>query len=424
YDAAYIFGKFRENGGPWRTMFLASTLNPGGGATLERAPSPSLGFYVYREDPGAGDFSTNLQVQWVFENQGVDGASDVEVKFFAIEMVYVPEGAYDLGDGTTDNGSFYRGEGEFPEPPFDPYRVTSEAALFQGIFTFTYEPGGNFGEGFGQLGADYPKGFGAFYAMKYEVSQQQWVDFFNTLAPTQQAALDVTGPDGKGTDATVSRNAVSWDGTNPATTTLPDVAMNYLPNDFYLAYLDWAGMRPLTEMEFEKACRGPLPAVADEYAWGNTNFHVARYSLANAGTPAERITNPGTSTGNAAYATTSLNVAPFRVGIFAASTSNPTRQETGGSYYGLMELSGNLYERYVSVGTASNRAFTGQHGDGELSPTGQANVANWPTNALSFRGGSFVGSASQLTVSNREFGSFSGSLNLPINGMRGGLSAQ
>ncbi|MEO0734443.1 MAG: SUMF1/EgtB/PvdO family nonheme iron enzyme, partial [Bacteroidota bacterium] len=390
YDAAYIFAKFRENGGPWRTMSLDGIVNPGGGATLERAPSPSRGIFVYRDGPGAGDFSTRLQIQWLFENQGVDGASDVEVKFFALEMVYVPEGAYDLGDGTTDNGGFYRGEGEFPEPPFFPYRVASENAVFMGISTFTHNGGSNAGETFGQIRAAYPKGFGAFYAMKYEVSQQQWVDFFNTLDPSQQAELDITGSDGKNTDATVDRNAISWDGQSPATTALPDVPVNYLPKEYDLAYLDWAGLRPLTELEYEKASRGPRSAVAGEYAWGNTSLHAASYALSNAGTPIETVSNPGTNTGNAAYSITASGN-PLRVGIFAASATNTTRQETGGSYYGIMELSGNLFERYISVGSAAHRDFTGVAGNGVLTAGGRADAPNWPTDGYSYRGGSYGG---------------------------------
>ena len=34
------------------------------------------------------------------------------------------------------------------------------------------------------------------------------------------------------------------------------------------AYLDWAALRPMTELEFEKICRGPNPPIAGEYVWG------------------------------------------------------------------------------------------------------------------------------------------------------------
>ena len=58
-------------------------------------------------------------------------------------------------------------------------------------------------------------------------------------------------------------------------------------------YADWAGLRPMTELEFEKACRGPLKPVPDEYAWGTAAVAGSNskepprdgYALRNAGQP-------------------------------------------------------------------------------------------------------------------------------------------
>ncbi len=56
---------------------------------------------------------------------------------------------------------------------------------------------------------------------------------------------------------------------------------------------------------------------------------------------------------------------PLRVGIFA--TNGATRVTAGASYWGIMELSGNLWERPVSVGHAAvGRLFQGTHGTGTL----------------------------------------------------------
>jgi hypothetical protein len=43
-----------------------------------------------------------------------------------------------------------------------------------------------------------------------------------------------------------------------------------------------------------------------------------------------------------------------------------------------MELSGNLWERVVTIAHATGRNFTGQHGDGSLSPGGFATNSDWP----------------------------------------------
>jgi hypothetical protein len=69
-----------------------------------------------------------------------------------------------------------------------------------------------------------------------------------------------------------------------------------------------------------------------------------------------------------------------------------TRQEAGASYWGIMELSGNLLERPVTVGNATGRLFTGLHGDGMLTSGGEADFTalKWPdatANGAGCRGG-------------------------------------
>jgi hypothetical protein len=56
-----------------------------------------------------------------------------------------------------------------------------------------------------------------------------------------------------------------------------------------------------------------------------------------------------------------------------------------------MELSGNSYERTVTVGNSGGRAFTGSHGDGTLTTTtsyeGNATNTDWPgLNSTTSRG--------------------------------------
>ncbi len=52
--------------------------------------------------------------------------------------------------------------------------------------------------------------------------------------------------------------------------------------------------------------------------------------------------------------------------------------ETGASYYGIMELSGNLREMIVSLFSNAGVTYTGLHGDGELENRGFANTDYWP----------------------------------------------
>ncbi|MEM9528823.1 MAG: SUMF1/EgtB/PvdO family nonheme iron enzyme, partial [Bacteroidota bacterium] len=315
-----------------------------------------------------------------------------------------------------------------------PYRVTSEAAI-----TVANTPGNlfydntegsaedNIGDQLGPIPAAFPKGFSAFYCMKYETTQEQWVAFFNTLTDTQKANLDVTGTSGKNSDEVFTNNGISWPDAGNATTTLPDIALNYVASIMTLSYLDWAGLRPITELEYEKACRGPLNTVNGEFAWGNGNLHNTVYTYANVGTPDEITLDPGVGTGNAVvFGTTGEPFGPKRVGMLAASAVNNTREETGGSYFGVMELSGNVYERCITVGNPEGRAFTGNHGDGNILNSGNANVAGWPTTALGigFRGGSHANEIPFTLVSDRNDAANEINSGNSRLGFRGGRSAQ
>lgn len=420
WDAAWVFVKYRVNGNNWQhaTLNAAGGTSPGG-ATLEVVPDQT-GAFLYRSADGTGDVDwSDVQLRWNYSDDGVDDNALVDVQVFAIEMVYVPTGEYRLGTGFsgTEIDEFYS------LTPFgnfsirSSYTVTSESAITinSSAGNLYYDNTVNGGDQLGPIPAAFPKGFAAYYCMKYEVSQDQWIGFFNTLTQGQKTALDITGTSGKNTDEIATRNAVSWPDVGNATTTLPNVAMNYLPNSFILAYLDWAALRPMTEMEYEKSCRGTQTPVGDEFAWGNSNIHGLPYTLINEGTPAEQISNPGSGVGNANYVTTNGSTSgPKRCGIFAASALLNNREETGGSYYGIMELSGNVYERAITVGNPEGRAFSGLHGNGSITGAGAANVTNWPVASnvgIGYRGGSYINGAQFILVSDRNdaANSFSGS---------------
>ena len=133
--------------------------------------------------------------------------------------------------------------------------------------------------------------------MKYEISQGQWVSFFNKLTASQKLGRDITDATGKNTDIETNRNTVAWtNAANDATCTAPDRACNFLSWGDGIAYADWAGLRPLTELEFEKACRGAGNPVSNEYAWGNATAPVTLdavgcYGTDGSGTETPRPTN-------------------------------------------------------------------------------------------------------------------------------------
>lgn len=404
YDAAWIFIKYRLAGfgGAWSHATL-NYIN--GSSDGHIAPPGSIintsndgkGIFIYRNANGSGNINfTNVQLRW---NYGVDGLADnalVDISVSAIEMVYVPQGSFWLGDGSnsTLHGQFENGTSG------NAIQITSESALTlgggtpgsignnnrtgmanNGLFSIPVVSIDDFDDVTSQsLPAAFPKGFNAFYCMKYEITQGQYVDFLNKLSPAQFAsrydAANYSTTNG-------GHNATRYNitGTFPdMTTTTPDLPGIYAEWYDACAYADWAALRPMTEFEFEKACRGSAAPVANEYAWGTANINSNNYfPVNNQGQPNESIgAGYNLAAGNAWYSDTRAFDAITRVGIFSAHPSNTGRITSGATYWGIMEMSGNCWERTVSVGRPEGRNYTGSHGDGVLMTNGNATNTDWP----------------------------------------------
>ena len=73
----------------------------------------------------------------------------------------------------------------------------------------------------------------------------------------------------------------------------------------------------------------------------------------------------------------------------------------------MMELSGNVFERAVTVGNSTGRLFQARnHGNGVLASTGEANVTHWPgiiATGAGFRGGAWSLDATYARLSDRSF---------------------
>jgi formylglycine-generating enzyme required for sulfatase activity len=349
-------------------------------------------------------------LRWDYDADGIAAGANVEVKVFAIEMVRVLEGAFNAGGGG--------GTDAFTSTTISTANATTAPS---GSGTLGGAAGGYPTGQTAPDNASWPNGYNAFYCMKYEVSQQQYVDFLNTLTQTQATARKA--------NYSGSRYEITGSAVGSYATTLPNVACNFLGWADDAAYADWSGLRPMTELEFEKACRGDQPAIAGEYAWGTADVANSigdpdnYYTLSNAGASNEGIaTNYSTTAGNAMHSlVSSLNNCPVRVGIFAANGSNSGRVSAGASYWGIMELSGNLWERPITMADATGRAFTGTHGDGVLDSNGDANAATWPgTDAVGagWRGGSWGNDTDYMQVSDRFAAGISDSYRLYFFGFR------
>jgi formylglycine-generating enzyme required for sulfatase activity len=448
WDAAWVFVKFRKNGGDWAHASLNDTGHtvPSGAsldvglvdtsASFNIATNPGVGVFIYRSADGVGTFSkTGFALSWKYTQDSVGVNDTIDIRVFAIEMVYVPTGSFFAGDNASSPASFRQGSSDT-----DPWYIGSEAPIATGTQNgagtgvgetnseYRYVSNSNSGEdatgAVFTIPAEFPKGYQKFYMMKGESSQGQWVAFFNMLTATQKSARDITAASGKNSDSRTFRNNVSW---SSGDATLPDegggatyatVAMNYLSWADLAAYLDWAGLRPMSELEFEKAGRGPYRAVAGEYLWGSTSITGAS-GVSNAGKPNEAPS----AAANCVY--NNVVQGPMRVGAMAAGDA--TRIASGAAYYGAMDLSGNLWERPVTVANLTGRGFNGaKHGNGVITSGGDGDVTTWPgTNGVGagFRGGSWFNSPSNVRLSDRNAAANSSASRFTGTGVRGVRSA-
>jgi hypothetical protein len=441
-DAAWVFVKYRVLGGPWQHAELndlghsAGTWTglAGNSAALEigvQNPSdpynansnPVKGVLMYLGSNGVGQFKTDsVKLRWNYGAQGITDDELVEVRVFAIEMVYLPRGSFYVGTGGLETASFT--DGSWSSGPTLPLRIGTEGSLPIGTSSGNLWATANISAG--TLPAAFPKGVEASYAMKYEISQKQWVDFFNTLTAVQKASRDLTDSDGKSSDTRIDRNNISWSAGDASLIDeeYGEVACNFLSWSDVAAYLDWSGLRPMTELEFEKAVRGEQAGQPNEYVWGSAFLQNQAYSLNNAGLPNESISaNYGlNSLGNAAYAGTKGVDGPLRVGIFAGNLNSYGRNSAGATRHGQLEMSGNVSEYVVNVGSAQGIAYSGLHGNGQLSATGEADVTNWPsTNGLGSgtRGGHWNSPASELQAADRSMAVASANSRSNTSGGRG-----
>lgn len=289
----------------------------------------------------------------------------------------------------------------------------------------------------GQQPATFPNGYKNFYAMKYEITQEQYVGFLNKLNYVQQNVLLNERLDTlqegtyifSGTREARNRNgivlknkipgmpAIFANDLNPADSAGQEqdgqeLACNYMSMADMLAYADWAGLRPLTELEYEKMSRPcyPYKPRGGEYAWNTTGISPVT-TLSDPGTTREKATG-----GNANYGGNLDLKGPVRAGAFATGVSG--HAEAGAGYWGGMELSGNLAEMYYRANnpngmtllwpeTYAGGKYMTAHGNGYLAPDGGYDGSDagkkWTETVddLILRGGSFQSAAGTLRVSDR-----------------------
>lgn len=440
WDAAWVFIKsYYADLKEWNHLYIdndpsAHTYASANAPMLMEFPEESImgfprcpGFFIHRRDIGNGaNDIKGIKIKFNYLDHGYAPTDTIVVSVFAIEMVYIPKSTYVLGDGVstktlrTIGSDISVGLGQQVS---DMGIITGETG-----WTFNGTP----------IPDEYPKGFEAFYVMKHEISQHAYVDFLNTLTYDQQrvrvpvapTAADKSWAMSYGSYAsnfTQYRNYIrirngsvggtaavyghSIDGTNwDREDNGGNIACNFLNWDDGLAYLDWAALRPMTEMEFEKAGRGHKRVIRGEYAWAfKAGYPVpATNPFIDAGLASEVSRDP-----LANYLETGKAPWVMRCGAFAKDST--TRYEAGATYYGVMNMSDNLWERCVNVSTEDGRSFVPNNGDGMISMMGTADVEGWPP----VSGGGFR----SFQVSNRQNADLSDATRHPAYGFRGARTA-
>ncbi len=335
WDAAWVFMKYKSVSGEWKPCKIKTTGYDHGQGTPNNinVPADQMGAFVSLSQYGNAHVDIQgLQLQWDYSAEGLSNPEVVEVKVFAIEMVYIPQGDFNVfknyytnSGGNPPSATILAPGSNSPvindrlSPPIA-YTGPSGSCRIKGDAGLDSNADGVI---------DYPQfptGFKPFYAFKFEMSEQQYADFLNCLNPTQQANL------GLPIATTITTNNGIYFASSP------NRACNLPGTNRVFAYADWTGLRPMSVLEFSKAALGPYK---ESSLSGNYN-----------------ITQD--------------------VGFGDSGTS--TKTASGSGYYGMKNMGGMLNESVVHLNSSSFDYLV--HGNGQLGSNGLSDVLNWQSSTL------------------------------------------
>ena len=415
----------------WQHMMVATDAQDhwATGSTVITPSEDGMGVFVYRSenDTSENDRSEKgrsgaLKLKLRLKTQRPCDGHPLKVWVGAIEMVHIPAGEFRLGDPAGPEGPhccFHtNGEGDDLS-----YPVRSEGPIEVGIEPgqLTWNNKGQMGK-LGDLPATFPKGHQGYYVTKHLISQGEYADFINHLKGHQLSIRFPFGGQGE------YRYTVYKTRSSARVCTRPERPANWVSWADASAYMWWTGLRPLTELEWEKAARGPLTPVSCEYAWGSTVLvssvvilgDETEHPIVQGNANIENTLMPfhGGDGGQGPVPDDAFRATCYQCEAEAVHLGEGSdvrdivdpREETGASYYGVMGMTGNLWEFVISAGMAKGRAFVGEHGGGELNPQGGlgSTESSWPDHdnvGIGYRGGSWYTKAYAGRIADRCFGS-------------------
>jgi hypothetical protein len=359
WDAAWVFMKYKDANGLWQHVMLNTTgfANGTGTANTIQVGSDKVGAFVYRSAAGTGTFaSTTMQLQWNYGLSGLTSVTGLEIRVFAVEMVYVPQGEFNIAKGfyvipsQCCGGNGFNGLFNAPGDNFPVIntRLTPSLSYSDGT-NATIRIKGDAGIDTNNDGVvdntSYPTGYKAFYSYKHEMSEQQYADFLNTLTATQITTLGVAG-------SNITLNNGQY------FSSTPNRACGNSNANRLFAYADWSGLRPMSLLEYNKATYGPFkPILKSGFQGGGYTASGNVVGQFNGSTGQQLIND---------------------VGYLANSTSS--RGTAGASYFGIMDLTGvNTSEPVIKLNYFN---YTNQNGNGVLGLTGVSDISNWTATGM------------------------------------------
>lgn len=392
-------------------------------------PNTKLGAFVY-----SVEYCENKNVDMQIRvNAKLDGSVE-DIKIFTLEMVYVPEDIHFVGD--PENGISKGGRLKncfYKYPDMGAYLIDSEEEIKfapeEGcLYCDLDTPNGRQKDTPFIIPCEFPKGYKSMWYMKYSLTESQFVDFLNCLTRNQQKTHVMSDISTDTIDnfyvmtnsnEIVDRCEIYCRRFGNKTqepieflTSAPNRACNAIAYKDVAAFACFSGLRLITELEYEKACRGTAKAVAGEFAWGSTNigrvFHFDGVDASGREIPVsqhkEDIVNCNFGEDIAPFEKEFKTIpdnpgwsGPVSVGLFERSPiiEGYTKREcTGASFYGIMELCGNVWENLVSVGREEGRVYDSSYGNGVLDENGNHTMEKWPDSetavGIGVRGGVFV----------------------------------
>jgi hypothetical protein len=378
WDAAWVFMKYKTAAGEWKH----AKINPAGFDKGQGSPSiiqptaDKMGAFVRLGQKGQGNFNAEgMQLQWNYGLDGLNSVNGLEVKVFATEMVYQPQGDFTVSRGFRVMNS-YDNFGN-PDSTIDYFLSASgnNVAIINSRLTPKLTAPGISGIRIkGDAGLDldyngtidnitYPTGYYPFYLFKYEMSEQAYADFLNCLSPAQVSNLGIAG-------TSISLNQGQYFAASP------NRACKGANAQRLLAYSDWTGLRPATFLELQKAYNGPNASNLPFFDWNpniggynNQPKFSIHFSLADP--------NQGQNSG-----------IPY-----------DASGKQGRGFYGAKDLIGNVWEPYVKINYLS---FQFQNGDGILGESGFNNYPAWNFSEINW--GNFLPSTNNCALYYKEDG--------------------